>query len=53
MKALTWQGVGDVRVENVSDPSLREPTDVIVWITSTGVCGSDLHLDTVLASAQR
>lgn len=49
MKALTWQGVSDVRVDNVPDPTIQDPTDVIVRITSTGLCGSDLHLYTVLA----
>jgi threonine dehydrogenase-like Zn-dependent dehydrogenase len=48
MKALTYQGVGDVRVDNVADPTIQEPTDIIVRITSTGLCGSDLHLYTVL-----
>ena len=44
MKAVTWQGKRDVRVEEVPDPRIREPDDVIVRITSSGVCGSDLHL---------
>ena len=44
MKALTWHGKRDVRVETVPDPALEEPTDVIVRVTSTGICGSDLHL---------
>ncbi|MGX1882986.1 zinc-dependent alcohol dehydrogenase [Streptomyces sp. NPDC055287] len=48
MRALTWHGRRDVRVETVPDPQLREPTDVIVRITSTGICGSDLHLYEVL-----
>jgi threonine dehydrogenase-like Zn-dependent dehydrogenase len=48
MKALTWQGVGDVRVDQVPDPTIQDPTDVIVRITTTGLCGSDLHLYTVL-----
>jgi threonine dehydrogenase-like Zn-dependent dehydrogenase len=49
MKALTWQGVSDVRVDNVPDPTIQQPDDIIVRITSTGLCGSDLHLYTVLA----
>jgi threonine dehydrogenase-like Zn-dependent dehydrogenase len=49
MKALTWQGVSDVRVDEVPDPVIQDPTDIIVRITSTGLCGSDLHLYTVLA----
>jgi threonine dehydrogenase-like Zn-dependent dehydrogenase len=44
MKAVTWHGRRDVRVESVPDPSIQEPTDAIVRITSTGICGSDLHL---------
>ncbi|ACU35751.1 glutathione-dependent formaldehyde dehydrogenase [Actinosynnema pretiosum subsp. pretiosum] len=44
MKAVTWHGKRDVRVDTVPDPILQEPDDVIVKITSTGVCGSDLHL---------
>jgi threonine dehydrogenase-like Zn-dependent dehydrogenase len=49
MKALTWQGKRDVRVEEVPDPVLQEPTDAIVKITTSGLCGSDLHLYEVLA----
>ncbi len=49
MKALTWQGVSDVRVDEVPDPTIRDPDDIIVRITTTGLCGSDLHLYTVLA----
>ncbi|MET8094768.1 zinc-dependent alcohol dehydrogenase [Micromonospora sp. NPDC005220] len=48
MKALTWQGKQDVRVEEVPDPRIEEPTDAIVKITSTAICGSDLHLYEVL-----
>ena len=44
MKAVTWHGRRDVRVEEVPDPILQEPTDAIVKITSSGLCGSDLHL---------
>ena len=44
MKALTWHGKRDVRVDEVADPQLLEPTDAIVRITSTAICGSDLHL---------
>ncbi|GHG50944.1 zinc-dependent alcohol dehydrogenase [Streptomyces griseocarneus] len=49
MRALTWHGKRDVRVETVPDPRLEQPTDVIVRITSTGICGSDLHLYELLA----
>ncbi|MFB9902823.1 zinc-dependent alcohol dehydrogenase [Allokutzneria oryzae] len=48
MKAVTWHGRRDVRVDTVADPEIREPTDVIVRITTTGICGSDLHLYEVL-----
>ncbi|MFF7682141.1 zinc-dependent alcohol dehydrogenase [Microbacterium sp. NPDC007973] len=44
MKALTWQGTRNVSVEEVPDPEILEPTDAIVKITSTAICGSDLHL---------
>jgi threonine dehydrogenase-like Zn-dependent dehydrogenase len=44
MKAVTWQGRRDMRVEEVPDPILKEPDDAIIKITSTGLCGSDLHL---------
>jgi threonine dehydrogenase-like Zn-dependent dehydrogenase len=48
MKAVTWHGRRDVRVEHVQDPQIKEPTDAIVRITSSGICGSDLHLYEVL-----
>jgi threonine dehydrogenase-like Zn-dependent dehydrogenase len=44
MRALTWQATGKVSVEEVPDPKIEEPTDAIVRITSTAICGSDLHL---------
>ena len=44
MKALCWHGRQDVRVDNVDDPKIEDPRDVIVKITSSGICGSDLHL---------
>lgn len=49
MRALTWQGTSDVRVDDVPDPTIQEPTDAIVRITSTAICGSDLHLYNVLS----
>jgi threonine dehydrogenase-like Zn-dependent dehydrogenase len=49
MRAVTWHGRDDVRVDTVPDPSIKDPTDVIVEITSTGICGSDLHLIEVMA----
>jgi threonine dehydrogenase-like Zn-dependent dehydrogenase len=48
MKALTWQGTKDVRVQSVPDPVISEPTDAIVRVTSTAICGSDLHLYDVM-----
>ncbi|MGK5691765.1 zinc-dependent alcohol dehydrogenase [Streptomyces sp. URMC 128] len=48
MRAVTWQGKRDVRVENVPDPQIQEPTDAVIRVTSTGLCGSDLHLYEVL-----
>ena len=48
MKALVWHGTKDVRVEEVPDPKIEQPTDAIVRITSTAICGSDLHLYDVL-----
>jgi threonine dehydrogenase-like Zn-dependent dehydrogenase len=44
VRALTWQGKQDVQVVDVPDPRIQEPTDAIVRITSTAICGSDLHL---------
>jgi threonine dehydrogenase-like Zn-dependent dehydrogenase len=49
MKAVVWHGRQDVRTDTVPDPTIQEPTDAIVRITSTGLCGSDLHLYRVLA----
>jgi threonine dehydrogenase-like Zn-dependent dehydrogenase len=49
MKAVTWHGKRDVRVDTVPDPAIEQPTDAIVRITSSGICGSDLHLYEVLA----
>jgi len=44
MRALTWQGKHDVRVETVPDPEIVNPRDAIIEVTSTAICGSDLHL---------
>lgn len=44
MKALTWHGKHDVRFDTVPDPKIQEPTDIIIRVTSTAICGSDLHL---------
>ncbi|MFI6787517.1 zinc-dependent alcohol dehydrogenase [Nonomuraea sp. NPDC050383] len=48
MKAVTWHGKRDVRVEEVADPAIKEPTDAVIKITTTAICGSDLHLYEVL-----
>ena len=48
MKAVVWHGKRDVRVEEVPDPSVQEATDAVVRVTSSGLCGSDLHLYEVL-----
>ena len=50
MKAVAWHGTHDVRVDTVEDPAIEQPTDAIVRITSTGICGSDLHLYEVLGA---
>lgn len=44
MRALTYHGSNDVRVDNVPDPILQEPDDIILKVTATAICGSDLHL---------
>ena len=44
MRALSWHGTGDVRVDNVPDPQIQDPRDAIIKITSSAICGSDLHL---------
>lgn len=44
MRAVTWQGPKQISVEDVPDPIIKEPTDAIIEVTTTGLCGSDLHL---------
>ncbi|MDR6115640.1 MULTISPECIES: zinc-dependent alcohol dehydrogenase [unclassified Sphingomonas] len=44
MKALTWHGKHDVRIDNVDDPGIVNPRDAIIRVTATAICGSDLHL---------
>lgn len=48
MRALTWQGREKVTVEDVPDPTIQEATDAVIRVTSTAICGSDLHLYSVL-----
>jgi threonine dehydrogenase-like Zn-dependent dehydrogenase len=43
MKAITLHGSGDVRAESVPDPRIVDPTDAVLRITTSAVCGSDLH----------
>jgi threonine dehydrogenase-like Zn-dependent dehydrogenase len=50
MRAVTWQGKRNVSVDDVADPVIEEPTDAIIKVTSTNICGSDLHLYEVLGA---
>jgi threonine dehydrogenase-like Zn-dependent dehydrogenase len=50
MKAVTWHGKRDIRVDEVPDPRILEPTDAVIRVTSTAICGSDLHLYEVLGA---
>jgi threonine dehydrogenase-like Zn-dependent dehydrogenase len=44
MRAAAWHGKHDIRVDNVPDPKIQEPRDIILRVTSTAICGSDLHI---------
>ena len=44
MRALTWRGVHDLRLETVPDPVIQDPRDAIVRVERAGICGSDLHV---------
>src|SRR6478735_448842 len=44
MKAVVFRGLGNIRLEDVADPRIQEPTDAIVRITASAICGTDLHL---------
>ena len=44
MKAIVYKGIKKVDVENVEDPKIEKDDDIIVKVTSTAICGSDLHL---------
>ncbi len=44
MNAVVWHGVGDIRLDDVEDPKIQEPTDAIVCLTSSAICGTDLHM---------
>lgn len=44
MKAVVWHGTGDIRLDEVDDPRVREPTDAVIRITRSAICGTDLHM---------
>ena len=44
MKAVVWQGVGDIRLEDVAEPMIEAPGDAIVRLTASAICGTDLHM---------
>lgn len=44
MKAVVFHGIGDIRLDNVPEPKIQEPTDAIVRITASAICGTDLHM---------
>src|SRR5579871_3598630 len=44
MKAVVFHGVGDIRLDDVPNPKLKEPTDAIVRLTASAICGTDLHM---------
>jgi threonine dehydrogenase-like Zn-dependent dehydrogenase len=48
LRAVVWHGTRDVRVDSVPDPGIEEPTDAVIRVTSSGICGSDLHLYEVM-----
>jgi threonine dehydrogenase-like Zn-dependent dehydrogenase len=50
MRALSWHGVRDVRIDTVPDPTIEQPTDAVIRVTSSAICGSDLHLYEVLGA---
>lgn len=50
MKAVRWYGKRDIRVEDVPEPVIEEPTDAVIRVTSSGICGSDLHLYEVMSA---
>ena len=44
MKAVVFHGVGDIRMENVREPKIQDATDAVVRLTSSAICGTDLHI---------
>jgi len=51
MKAVVFHGVGDIRLDDVPEPTIQEPTDAIVRLTSSAICGTDLHMPSSWARA--
>jgi threonine dehydrogenase-like Zn-dependent dehydrogenase len=43
MKAVVWHGVGDIRLDDVPEPKIEQPTDAVVRLTASAICGTDLH----------
>src|SRR6266540_2651066 len=43
MKAIVFHGIGDIRLDNVSEPKIKEPTDAVARLTASAICGTDLH----------
>jgi threonine dehydrogenase-like Zn-dependent dehydrogenase len=44
MKAVVFHGIGDIRIDNVPEPKIQDPTDAIVRLTASAICGTDLHM---------
>ena len=44
MKAVVFHGVGDIRLDDVPEPTIEQPTDAIVRLTASAICGTDLHM---------
>jgi threonine dehydrogenase-like Zn-dependent dehydrogenase len=43
MRAIVWHDIGDIRLEEVPEPQIKQPTDAIIGLTSSAICGTDLH----------
>lgn len=44
MKAVVWHDIGDIRLEDVPEPKIQQPTDAIIRLTASAICGTDLHM---------
>jgi threonine dehydrogenase-like Zn-dependent dehydrogenase len=44
MKAVVWHGIGDIRLDDVPKPRIEQPTDAVIRLTASAICGTDLHL---------